>query len=210
MTTTNKEVPKTLVVLGIGHITVHDLIGKTNAILTAMTGNTSFPSSTPTLATVTSDNTALSNAQSVALTKAKGAAADRNAKRSIVVSDLKLLAAYVQSVADANPADAISLIESAGMSVRKPSTRQPKQDLALKPGKVSGVVEVAAKAQGPRASHEWQWSADGKTWTTLPTTLQAKTSIAGLTPGSTIYVRHAVVTKTGVSDFGQVVSMMVH
>jgi len=206
----NSQVHKIIVVLNISHLTVHALMAKTIAIITAMTGNKSFPSPSPTLATVTTDNTALSNAESVALTKAKGAAADRNAKRTIVVNDLKLLAAYVQGVANAaDPADAISIIESAGMSVRKPKATQPKQDLSLKQGKVSGEVEVVAKAQGPRASYEWQWSADQKTWNVLPSTLQAKTSITGLTPGTTVYVRHAVVTKTGVGDWSQVVSMMV-
>jgi len=207
--TTKNEVPKTIVVLGIGHLSVHDLIGKTTAIIVAMTGNKSFPSPSPTLAKVTSDCTALTSAQAVALTRAKGAAAERNAKLAIVVADLKLLAAYVQSVADGDLANAISLIESAGMSVMKPRKTTPKQDLALKHGAVSGLVLVLAKAQGPRTSYEWQWSTDGKTWTSLPTTIQAKTSITGLTPGTTIYVRHAVVTKTGVGDFGQVVSTMV-
>jgi hypothetical protein len=207
--TTNNKVPKTIVVLGIAHLTVHDFIGKTSAILAAMTGNISFPSPSPTLATVTSDSTALTNAQAVALTRAKGAAAERNVKLAIVVSDLKLLAAYVQGVADGDPANALSIIESAGMSVKKPGQKTPKQDLALKHGAVSGVVDVLAKAQGPRTSYEWQWSTDGKTWSALPTTIQAKTSITGLIPGTTIYVRHAVVTKTGVGDFGQVVSTMV-
>ncbi len=207
--TTNNKVPKTIVVLGIAHLSVHDLIGKTTAILAAMTGNISFPSPSPTLATVTSDNTALTSAQAVALTRAKGAAAERNVKLAIVVSDLKLLAAYVQGVADGDLANALSIIESAGMSVKNPGKKTPKQDLALKHGVVSGVVDVLAKAQGPRTSYEWQWSTDGKTWTALPTTIQAKTSITGLIPGTTIYVRHAVVTKTGVGDFGQVASMMV-
>jgi hypothetical protein len=207
--TKKNEVPKTIVALGIGHVSVHDLIGKTSAIIAAMTGNPSFPSPFPTLATVTSDSAALTSVQAVALTRAKGAAAERNAKLAIVVADLKLLAAYVQSVADGGPANAISIIESAGMSVMKPRETTPKQDLALKHGAVSGIVLVLAKAQGPHAAYEWQWSTDGKTWTSLPTTIQAKTSITGLTPGTTIYVRHAVVTKTGVGDFGQVASMMV-
>lgn len=207
--TTKNAVPKTIVVLGISHLSVHDLIGKTSAIIAAMTGNKSFPSPSPALAKVTSDSAALASAQTVALTKAKGTAAERNAKLAIVVDDLKLLAAYVQGVANGDLAHAISIIESAGMSVRKPRTVPPKQDLALKHGVVSGVVEAIAKAQGPRSSYEWQWSTDGKTWTAVPTTIRAKTSITGLTPGTTIYVRHAVVTKNGVGDFGQVVSMMV-
>jgi len=205
----NNEVLKIIVVLNIGRLTVHDLIGKTNAVLTAMTGNKTFPSPTPTLATLSADNDALASAQAVALTRAKGAAAERNVKRAIVVEDLKLLAAYVQSVANADPPNAISIIESAGMSVQKPKMTTPKQDLALKPGKVSGTVDVFAKAHGPRTAYEWQWSADGKTWTSLSTTVRANTSITGLVPGTTIFVRHAVITSAGVGDFGQVVSAMV-
>jgi hypothetical protein len=207
--TKKNETPKTIVALNISRLSVHDLIGKTSAIIAAMTGNKSFPSPSPTLATVTSDSTALASAQTVALTKTKGAVAERNVKLAVVVVDLRLLAAYVQGVAIGDPVNAISIIESAGMSVKKPRTTTPKQDLALKHGAVSGIVEVVAKAQGQRTSYEWQWSTDGKTWTSLPTTIQAKTSITGLIPGTTIYVRHAVVTKTGVGDFGQVASMMV-
>jgi hypothetical protein len=161
------------------------------------------------LAVVTTDNNALSTAQTLATSKLKGAVADRNAKRVIVVSDLKQLVAYVEGVADANSADAQTIIESAGMTVKKTVTPKPKQDLALKPGPVSGAVKVVAKAAATRSSYEWEWSTDQKTWTALPSTIQAKTTIQGITPGTTIYVRRRVVTKAGVGDWSQIVSTMV-
>jgi hypothetical protein len=190
-------------------MTVPQLIGKTSSVVTAMTGNKWFPSPSPTLVVVTTDNTALETAQTLAVTKAKGAVADRNAKRAVVLSDLKRLASYVEGVADANPADAQAIIESAGMAVKKTVTPKPKQDLALKPGPVSGAVNVVAKAGAARASYDWEWSTDQKTWTTLPSTLQAHTTIQGLVAGTTIYVRHRVVTKAGVGDWSQIVSTMV-
>jgi hypothetical protein len=41
-----------------------------------------------------------------------------------------------------------------------------------------------------RASHDWQYSSDGgKTWISAPSSLQAKTTLSGLTPLTTVMVR---------------------
>jgi hypothetical protein len=44
---------------------------------------------------------------------------------------------------------------------------------------VPGSVKLLAKAVAQRASYEWQYSIDQKTWTNMPAPLQAKTAIAG-------------------------------
>jgi hypothetical protein len=41
----------------------------------------------------------------------------------------------------------------------------------------------------------------GRTWVDLPLTTKASTTIAGLTPGSTVTLRHRVLTKTGMGDW---------
>ena len=57
--------------------------------------------------------------------------------------------------------------------------------------------EAFAASAGHRASYEWEYSTDGgKTWVTTPVTLQAKTTILGLTAGTTVQFRHRPVTKT--------------
>jgi hypothetical protein len=183
------------------------LIGLATHIVTEMTGNLYFKTPTPALATVSADNAAYAKAQTAALMKTKSTIADRNAKKAVVVTDLRMLKAYVQSIANADPTNATTIIQSAGMNLRKPSS-YVKQDLAAKPGTVSGAVTLMAKSAG-RASYDWQSSTDGKTWTSLPSTLQAKTSIQNLTPGTTIYVRNRSVTKTGVGDWGQTISVLV-
>ena len=189
-------------------ISVHDLIVLAKAILSNMSSSTWFKTPVPPLATVTADTAALETAQVAALTLAKGMAAARDAKKAILVADLHFLKAYVQSVANADEANAQTIIESAGMSVRKVPART-KQDLVLKPGKVSGQVQIVAKAVDKRASYDWQSSADGKTWTALPSTLQARTTLTNQTPGTTIYVRHRAVTKAGVGDWGEPTTMLV-
>jgi hypothetical protein len=59
-------------------------------------------------------------------------------------------------------------------------------------------------------SYEWQYSVDGgKTWVVAPVTLQAKTTILGLTPGATVTFRYRGVTKTGDGDWSQLITFIV-
>jgi hypothetical protein len=72
------------------------------------------------------------------------------------------------------------------------------------------VVRLVAKAAAVRAPYEWEWSADGeKTWTQLPSTLQAKTTVTGLTPATTYQFRYRATTKVGEGDWTQVTSLLV-
>jgi len=178
-------------------------------IVTRMTGNAHFPTPAPTLASVNTHIGDLRVAEAAALARTKGAATVRNQKRTALVSDLQALRAYVQTVADADPANAAAIIESAGLAVRKTATHHART-LTAKPGSVSGVATVTAKVVARRASYEWQYSTDGgKTWITAPATLQAKTTVSGLVAGSTVQFRSRTVTKTGEGDWSQPVSLMI-
>jgi hypothetical protein len=178
------------------------------SIINAMTGNASFPNPTPPLATVSADLAAYEAAEAQVLTRVKGAAATRNVKYATLRTDLEHLMASVQQVADTNPANAQSLIESAGLSIRK-TTLHPKSPLKVEAGTVPGSVKLLAKAVDKRASYEWQYSTDQKTWTNAPASLQAKTVIAGLTSGTTVYFRFRGVTKAGEGAYSQVVQIVV-
>ena len=94
------------------------------------------------------------------------------------------------------------------MSVRA-VTLHPKAQLSVKQGSVSGSVKLMAKAVDHRASYEWQFSTDQKTWTNAPSTLQAKTDIAGLTAGTAYFFRFRGVTKAGEGNWSQVVTLLV-
>src|SRR5579863_3979989 len=178
------------------------------SIVNAMTGNASFPSPTPPLATVSADLAAYQAAEAAVITRVKGAAVTRNAKYLVLHADLDHLMAYVQQVADANQANAQSLIESAGFSIRKASSRL-KSAIKVEAGTVPGSVKLLAKAVAHRASYEWQFSTDQKTWSNAPTTLQAKTVLVGLTSGTVTYFRFRGVTKTGEGPYSQVVQILV-
>ncbi len=129
--------------------------------------------------------------------------------RTIVDGDLKELRAYVEKVANATPDQALSIIQSAGMSVRKVPV-QNKGELNVKPDRISGSVKVSAKVGVPgHEAHEWQYSLDQETWTSAPSTLQAKMIMAGFTPGVIVYFRHRAITKAGLGNWRQTVSTMV-
>jgi hypothetical protein len=185
------------------------LVTFAQAIVTAMTGNTNFPKPTPMLPDVTQAIADLAAAQTAAQARTHGAVVTRNQKKIALVAKLELLKAYIQNVADADREQASGIIESASLSVRKVPVRA-KRTFAAKLGAVSGTVLVSTPSAGHRASYDWQYSADaGKTWLTLPTTLQAKTSLKALVPGSTYSFRYRAVTKGGVGDWSEPVAILV-
>ena len=101
------------------------------------------------------------------------------------------------------------IIASVGMSVRKSPARL-KAPFSAKPGPVSGSVVLAAKAVALRASYEWEWSGDGgHTWTPVLPTLSAKSTVTGLPVATTCQFRFRSVTKDGVSDWSQVILLVI-
>jgi hypothetical protein len=187
---------------------IKNVITFAQSVATAMTGNASFASPNPTLATFEADIAALNTAETAVLSRVKGAVETRNAKLATVKADLGVMRTYVQSIADATPSNAEAIIESAGMQIRT-VTLHDKPALSVKPGDVSGAVRLAAKSAGDRASYDWQYSTDQKTWTALPQTLQAKTSASGLTAGTLYYFRVQALTRTGEQNWSQIVSLLV-
>jgi hypothetical protein len=184
------------------------LISYATSVVTAMTGNTSLPTPAPTLAAVTAAITALQTAQSAAIARTKGAVTARNDKQAALVALLQELKAYIQKTADADTDNGSAIIQSAGVSVRKTPVRKPRVFSAVQ-GAVSGAAKLVTASAGPRASYEWQYSVDGKTWVAALATLQAKTTVTGLTSGATVQFRYLAVTKTGQGDWSAPVSLLV-
>jgi hypothetical protein len=208
MATATKSTNRSTVTLSLPK-SVPALVVYAQGIVKRMTGNASFPNPTPTLAAVTTAVDDLRTAETAVLARTKGAAAERDAKRLALVAALQHLRAYIQVTADADMENWGAIIESAGVAVRKTPTRHART-FAAKPGAVSGVATVVAAAAARRASYEWQYSSDGgKTWVTAPSTLQAKTHVSGLQPGSTVSFKYRPVTKTGEGDWSQPVSLLV-
>jgi hypothetical protein len=185
------------------------LITYAQGIVKSMTGNVAFPSPAPTLAAVTEAINELQTAETAALARTKGAVAIRNEKRTALITMLQQLRGNIQSVADADPETSASVIQSAGVALRKTAVHA-RRTFAAKFGPTSGSVHLTAELAARRASYEWQYSTDGgKTWVSAPVTLQAKTTIPGLTPAATVVFRSRAVTKTGEGDWSQPASIIV-
>jgi Fibronectin type III domain len=94
------------------------------------------------------------------------------------------------------------------MNVAKHAARN-KPELAAKQGDVSTVVVLVAKVLGLPAVYWYDYSLDQKTWTTVPQTTKASTVVSGLTPGQTYYFRFHAFSRKGLTDYSQVVSLLV-
>jgi hypothetical protein len=186
------------------------LISYAEQIVTACTGNPTFPTPSPTLAVITQAINDLQAAEAAAISRQKGAVQARNDKRTALVKLLELFKAYVQTVADANNDTAPTVIKSAGLAVRKTPVRKP-HTFEIKQGTTSGSVKISTVSAGPRSAYDWQYSTDGgKTWLAMLSTVQAKTTLLGLTAGTTVMFRYRTITKTGVSDWVAPVSFFVN
>jgi hypothetical protein len=179
-------------------------------VVQSMTGNPWFPSPNPPLATVTSDLDALEVSEATARTRAKGAASVRDEKRRVVEDHLMMLKIYVQLIANQNPEHAISIIDSAGMSLKNLRTRL-KPALQALMSVIQGEVLLRAKSAGRGAAYEWAYSADGgKTWVALPLTNHAKTIVQGLTLGTVYQFRFRTTVKNVTSAWSDTISFLVH
>jgi hypothetical protein len=208
MPTINKSIHRATVSLKMP-AKVADFIAYGTGIVHAMTNNPAFPAPVPTLAALSAAVSELQAAETVALTKATGAVAARNDKRAVVISLLQQLRGHVQAVADATPENGTTIIQSAGMAVRKVALRGTRV-FAAKPGLVSGSAKLTATIGARRASYDWEYSLDGgKTWVSAPSTLQAKTTVTGLPVGTSVLFRYRTLTKTGEGDWSQGLALLV-
>jgi hypothetical protein len=170
-----------------------------------------FVTPSPTVASVTTHLNELLTAEGLAQTRAAGTAAARNLAYDVVLDDIYALQRYVQNLADTagSTAESISIIEASGFSL-KVNGVHVKPALAVKNGDVSGSVKLVAKAAAKRVSYNWQQSLSvSAPWTELPTTLQAKTMVSGLTPGAKVFLRVRPVFKDGPGNWSQSVSIIV-
>jgi hypothetical protein len=188
---------------------VADFIAYATGVAHAMTNNPAFPTPVPALSALSAAVSDLQAAETLALTRAKGTATARNDKRAVVVSLLRQLGGYVQAIADGTPENGATIIQSAGIPVRKVTVRATRV-FGAKAGPVTGSAKLTATVAARRASYEWEYSTDGgKTWVGAPSTLQAKTTVTGLPVGTSVLFRYKGVTKTGEGDWSQGLALLV-
>jgi hypothetical protein len=196
------------VVLGLP-VPSKEVLAYAKTLLGGLTNNPHFPTPSPTLAIFAADVAAYDAAETAAQSRAAGTVTLRNAKRTKVVQDIRHLRDYVQGVVETmTPEDALPAVASAGFRTRK-QTAFHKQALKAADGPTTGTVRLTAKAVAKRATYYWEYSLDGKTWTSSPDTMKASTMVPGLTAGQAYSFRFRALTRAGTSDFSQVVLHLV-
>jgi hypothetical protein len=135
--------------------------------------------------------------------------AQRDAALLIVQNDLRTLKADVQTLADATPASAETIITAADMKVKKQGAIN-KQDFIVKNGVISGSALLIAKGiTKTHSAHDWAKSADGINWTPLTPTLAATTVESGLVRASIVKFRHRNILKDGPGDWSQTEELVI-
>jgi hypothetical protein len=187
---------KKLVALNLSKLTPPQIVAQSNHFVTQMTGNGYFLTPSPTLAAVTAQATTVDSAYNLSLTRARGSVGAMHTQLKSLNVLLKLLAAYVESIANADPPNAEQIIKSAGMDVKKPAVHQPKVFTAL-PGTIKGTVKLDTKAAHETA-YIYQMTTDttnAASWATVYTGTKVKFTVTGLTSATHYYFRVALSTK---------------
>lgn len=178
-------------------------------VVTMMTGNTNFPTPTPTLAEVSVGLDSLETSEELARRGGKGMVQLRDVELRRSHNNMTMIKGYVQGVANTKPEEAEAIIHSAGMNVAKPRTRT-KLPLEAKLGETPGQVVLDAKALQKPVQYRWQMSTDQQTWTDVAETFKTKTTVEGLIPATVYSFRLRTVTRNGPSDWSPPVTIVTH
>jgi len=180
---------------------VNDLIGAVRAMVARGRKNPALPKPFPALDRLRKALDVLDAAQVAAQSRAVGTVPARNVAAGRVFAAVAQYKSGVLKVAQADPANAATIIVESGLRLRRESTRR-KAFFSVKRGRVSRSLVAEVRAVAKRASYEWEISLDGgKTWMHVRTTLPAKTVIPDLPLAEYVQVRCRPVTKIGPGEW---------
>lgn len=195
-------------------MSVAQLIEYSNHMVASMTGNPTFPQPHPTLAAITAAINALVSAQNAALSGGPAQTSLMHEKKDALIALLKLEVNYVETVAN-DPAvtdeSRATIVLSAGMEVAQTPTHQPRT-FEVKPGQLSGSVELRAPGIRGNGSHVWEYvlePAASNVWLQGGITTKAELELSNLQPGSKYSFRHRVVTPKEQGEWDNPITIMV-
>jgi hypothetical protein len=188
------------------------LITDTNTILTALTGNASYPTPSPTLAAVT---TALNDFIAALADAADGGmtlTAIKNDKRAALAALLRELANYVQVACKGD----LTILLSSGFPIQKPQ-RSPigvlpaPVNITVNLGVLSGELDAGMPPVFGAAIYNWRLTASNAPTVVVQSaqTTAAGNTFTGLTPGVIYNVEVNAVGSAGPSDWSSPISKMV-
>jgi hypothetical protein len=188
---------------------VPDLLHAARAIANASAANPLLTNAGPAIAALRGALGVLERAETAMSTRRSDDAAARDVALTAVRAALHELLACVQKEADADLEHAEQIVTSSGFVVRKPKART-KPPFSVKPGPTSGSALCEARAAAKRASYEWEASTDGgETWVRGGSSLEARFLFTGLPVAAIVLFRYRAVTRIGVGDWSEPISVTI-
>lgn len=130
------------------------------------------------------------------------ATAALHASEAIVDDDFRILAAYVNRIANGDE----SIILSSGFNITKQPATTQKAELTVTSGTKSGSVKLISKAVAKSGSYIWQMAKGSlpiseSGWINIGYSTQADFEVSGLDVATICYFRRAAITPDGTTDF---------
>lgn len=200
------------IVNGFDKLSDSDLLAKANNIINGMTGNASFPTPTPTLATVQTGITSFSDALAVAQSGSPYDRSVKNQKKRDLINLLHTLGNYVQFTANG---DAV-IAQSSNFSINKPLSPAPPvtaaENLQLEDGVNQGEVIFSFDRVPGAKSYIYQCTpdpvADNSQWQSQTGTVR-KVSFTDLEIGKRYWFRVVGIGINGQGVYSEPVSRIV-
>lgn len=173
-----------------------------------MTGNGHFANPFPPLAVITAAINALEQAAIAAAGGGKDETAVMHEKEIILDGLLTNEGLYVEIIANDTPAEAGSIILSAGMTPKKVTVHTAK-GFHVVHGKIPGQVKLRTKYVN-NAAFIWQYKvSNAAEWVSAPQTNKASTVISGLSSAIRYSFRVAVLKSNVLGGWSDVVELIV-
>jgi|HubBroStandDraft_6_1064221.scaffolds.fasta_scaffold561517_1 hypothetical protein len=177
-----------------------------------------FVTPVPTIAALNAQIVVVGNLQAIVATRVYGAAATRNFELGVLMGLLNNGRGYVQGLADnAQSYDqAVSIIKAGGLFVAElPSHAKAlltvRQSVSGAPVVLDANVGMLTNKSKKGRFFGWQYTADGKTFVSLPTTSKGVATVTGLTALTTYGFRVNVTLSDGITQpWSQIVDFLVH
>jgi hypothetical protein len=191
-------------------MSIAEKIARIRFIILSLIGNAWFPTPSPTAATITTNV----NNLEAAMLKAQGGGRDevaamRAAEEKLDLS-VKLLASYVENIANTDPNNAVAIVLSAGMEVKGKSNKS-NHGFELSAGKSGEIIVTCPVEKG--ATYEIQMCTDFTNevnWKRVYIGTKSKFVMKGLTPGTRYYFRVCAITKDGAQPWSVALGLFVN
>ena len=174
-------------------VRVSEVAERCRVVVKGMTGNTYFPSPSPTLAVFTKDIDALQKAN-VNIKFSHSVVPIRDAALKKVMADVKRLVKYVQRIANANLDNAEVIINSSGFHVKRISSATHLKEYKVE-SLETGKVILTALPNNIRSPYIWEVSINGTDWSFLTVSRISTAEYEPLTPGQLYYFRYFIISK---------------